>query len=120
MKTAASTLILAVAGLMALGMVMLYSCSMAQKGAHYLLLQGTWSAAGILCCICAALLDYRWLKKLSMPLLLVTIGLLWLVFVPPLGVHVKGSSRWINLGFCNFQPSEAAKIVLIIVLAAYG
>src|SRR3954469_13394793 len=120
MKTAASTLILCVGGLLALGMVMLYSSSMAQKGAHYLVLQGTWSAAGIFFCIFASLIDYRWLKKLSLPLLAVAVGMLWLVFIPPLGVHVKGSSRWINLGFCNFQPSEAAKIVLIIVLAAYG
>jgi len=120
MKTAASTLILCVGGLMALGMVMLYSSGMAQKGAHYLVLQGTWSVAGIFCCTVAALMDYRWLKKLSLPLLALTAGMLWLVFIPPFGVHVKGSSRWINLWFCNFQPSEAAKIVLIIVLAAYG
>jgi len=120
MKTAASTLILCVGGLMALGMVMLYSSSMTQKGAHYLILQGTWSAAGVFCCLIAALIDYRWLKKFSLFFLAVTVAMLWLVFFPPFGVHVKGSSRWINLGFCNFQPSEAAKIVLIIVLAAYG
>lgn len=105
---------------MALGMVMLYSSIMTAKGAHFLMLQGAWSVVGVIACTVMALLDYRWLKKSSIVLLLLSSALLWAVFLPKVGVHVKGSSRWINLWICNFQPSEAAKIVLIVVLAWYG
>ena len=80
MKTATSTLILCVGGLLAFGMVMLYSSSMTQMGAHYLMLQGIWAGAGILACTAAALSDYRWLKKISWLISAVTV----IALVPPL------------------------------------
>jgi cell division protein FtsW len=120
MKTATSTLILCVGGLLAFGMVMLYSSSMTQTGAHYLMLQGIWAGAGILACTTAALSDYRWLKKISWLILGVTVAALVAVLIPGVGVLKNGSRRWFDLGFANFQPSEAAKLALIVVLAWYG
>ena len=69
MKTATSTLILCVGGLLTVGLVMLYSSSMVSVGAKYLFLQGVWAAAGIIVCTITAFCDYRWLKKI-----------VWLIF----------------------------------------
>lgn len=45
--------------------------------------------------------------------------MLLLVIVPGIGRNVKGATRWINLGFGQFQPSEITKIGLIIFYAGY-
>lgn len=120
MKTATTTLILCVGGLLALGMVMLYSSSMVQQGARYLYLQGLWAGAGILTCIVAALLDYRWLKKFVWVIFAVTVAALIAVLIPGIGELRNGSRRWFDFGFAHFQPSEAGKLALIVVLAYYG
>lgn len=117
MKTATTTLILCVGSLMALGMVMLYSESMGKAGTHYLTMQSAWCAAGVLVCLTAALCDYRWLKKIVWPLLIISILALFAVLLMP---RINGSRRWIPLGIANFQPSELAKLALITALAYYG
>jgi rod shape determining protein RodA len=65
----------------------------------------------------AALIDYRTWSKLTWPLYGIMLGLLVLVAV--IGKTALGATRWINLGFFQFQPSELAKLVLIIVLAKF-
>jgi len=66
---------------------------------------------------------YRWLQRLSVPLLVVVLGMLVFVlipFVPESIVHPRnGARRWINLRFIDFQPSELAKIAYIVGLASY-
>jgi cell division protein FtsW len=118
MKTATTTLVLCVGGLMALGMVVLYSSGMARTSAHYLVMQGAWSGAAVLVCLVAALCDYRWLKKIAWPLLFVSIAALIAVLI--VGPQINGSRRWFRLGIGNFQPSELAKLALVIALAHYG
>lgn len=56
-------------------------------------------------------------KKLCLPLLIFSLILLALVFVPGLGVEKYGATRWLNLGFTTFQPSELAKFALAIFIA---
>ena len=58
-------------------------------------------------------------KKYSWVLLLGSFLLLILVLVPGIGKIVNGSARWIDLGFFNLQPSELAKIFIVIYLASY-
>jgi cell division protein FtsW len=58
-------------------------------------------------------------KKISLPLLFVTIGLMVLVLLPQFGVSVKGAQRWVQIGFVRFQPSEFLKLAIIIYLAAW-
>jgi cell division protein FtsW len=60
------------------------------------------------------------LRRLAKPLLIVALVLLGLVLVPsPLRVEVRGSARWLRLGYFVFQPSELAKIALIVYLADF-
>jgi len=120
MKAAVTMLVFCVAALLALGMVMLYSSSMAQAGTRFLLMQLVWCAIGLGLCLAATLIDYLWLKKFAWPLFGLAIVLLLLVFVPRIGIKVNGARRWIHWGGIRFQSSELAKLALIIALAWYG
>jgi cell division protein FtsW len=120
MKVAVTILASCVAALLALGMVILYSSSMAQVGAHYLLKQLVVCAIGIALCLTAAVLDYRRLKKFAWPLLALAVVLLALVFLPHIGIRSHGAARWLGYRKTSlFQPSEFAKLALIITLAWY-
>jgi cell division protein FtsW len=121
MRVAVTVLAFCVAALLSLGMVMLYSSSMTQVGAHYLVMQLIWCALGLVLCFSAASIDYRWLKKIAWPVLGIAIVLLAFVMVPTHWTRkVNGARRWISLGPANLQPSEIGKLALIIVLAWYG
>src|ERR1041384_3753214 len=82
MKIAVTILVFSVAALLALGMVMLYSSSMAQVGARYLLMQLVWCGLGLVACVAATLLDYKYLAKFWWLLLGIAIVSLVLVLVP--------------------------------------
>jgi len=120
MKVAVTTLAFCVAALLALGLVMLYSSSVTQVGAHYLMMQLIWCAFGLLLCALATTLDYQWLKKLAWPVFILAVLLLVLVLVPHIGRKINGARRWFDFHGVRFQPSELGKIALIIMLAWYG
>jgi cell division protein FtsW len=85
---------------------------------HYLVMQLIWAGTGLVIAVSAALLDYRWLKKCSWLLLLISVVFLILVLL--YGTKVNGARRWFRYGGLNFQPSELARLALIIALAHYG
>lgn len=124
MKRATSLLVTAVGILLALGLVMLYSSGMrpgaAATGARFLLMQLVWCGIGLASCALAAWMDYRQLKKVSWVLYGASLVALILVLIPGIGVYINGARRWFYLGIGHFQPSEAAKLALIIMLAWYG
>jgi cell division protein FtsW len=120
MRWAVTILAFCIAALLALGMVMLYSSSMAQAGTHYLTMQLIWCLLGLAACVAAAVLDYRQLKKVWWVLLGAALVLLLLVLVPHVGVVRGGARRWFCFRTFSFQPSEMAKLALIIALAWYG
>ena len=121
MKVAVTTLAVCVAALLALGLVMLYSSMMTtQAGVHDLLTQLVWCALGFGLCVTATILDYQILKKLAWPVFIFALILLALVFTPVIGHASHGAHRWIGRGRLTLQPSEFAKIALIILLAWYG
>ncbi len=100
MKVAVTTLAFCVAALLALGLVMLYSSSLTQVGAHYLMMQLIWCAAGFVFCVMATALDYQILKKLAWPLFLIALALLVMVLLPmPHGItkKINGAHRWLIL-----------------------
>jgi len=76
-----------------------------------------WLALAIIAFVGAAALDVRWLRTFGWLLYLVNIGLLVLTLA--IGGGVGGVSRWVDIGGMQFQFSELAKILMIIVLAGY-
>jgi cell division protein FtsW len=120
MKAAVTILVSCAAALLALGMVMLYSSSMAQFGAQYLVKQLVGCTVGVALCVIAATLDYRRLKRFAWPLFSLAVLLLVSVFLPHVGIRRNGAARWLGFGNISlFQPSEFAKLALLITLAWY-
>jgi cell division protein FtsW len=109
---------------MALGMVMLYSAAMVQKGAHYMMMQAMWGGIGLLACAFMASIDYRrWKSKIhwrNFSLYTFVIAVVLVILVLKIGVVRNYSRRWFVYGFASFQPSEAAKLALILFLAWYA
>jgi cell division protein FtsW len=58
-------------------------------------------------------------RRGALPFWLLCLALMALVFVPGIGTEVNGARRWIDLGPVNFQPSELAKLGVILMVAAY-
>ncbi len=125
MKVAVTTLAICVAGLLTLGLVMLYSSGLYhskldQMSSRFLVKQLTWCMAGLVACVVATALDYRLLKRWAWPLLGVAVTLLALVLrTTDYSPHRNGANRWFIFPGISFQPSELAKIALVIALAFY-
>ena len=117
--------LIAVALLAAIGLIFIYSASSysAQKtygdAFYFVKKQAIGLALGGAAMIFACFFDYEKLKKISLPLAAVSVVLLSLVFVPKIGVENYGAKRWIGLGAFTLQPSEIAKLSLIILAASY-
>ena len=109
--------------LLCFGLVMLYSSSSYTSAnryhdsMHYLKLQIRNILLGIAVMAVMTAIDYRWWKKLGVAAYVVSFLLCILVFVPGIGTSSHGSSRWIGIGPIQFQPSEVAKIAVIIFMA---
>jgi cell division protein FtsW len=121
-KNVIAVLMLAVAGLIALGLVMLFSTGAFARDSHgdmYLFVkrQGFWLVVGIIAALIAASVDYHFWRKWWWVFFAGSAFLLLLCFIPPIGQRINGSSRWINLGFGTIQPSEFAKISSIFFVA---
>ena len=64
-------------------------------------------------------IDYKFWKKISLIVLFVSLLLMIFVFVPDIGIGLKGASRWVSIGGWSFQPAEILKLSLVIYLAAW-
>jgi rod shape determining protein RodA len=113
----------AYAGLLAiLGLVMAYTNSVEQG--QSVLAGGTtfvrglmWTGIALIAFVITTAFDYKWLKTFAWPLYVLQIALL--VATLGIGHGVGGASRWISIGPFDFQFSELAKILMIVVLANY-
>ncbi len=108
--------------LMLLGLLMSFSASIvdaAQDGDAFgtFRRQATWALASLPAFALATRLPRRNVRRLSWPLMLIAIVLLVLVLVPGIGVTRFGATRWLGLGGLSFQPSEVAKLALLLWLA---
>lgn len=105
------------------GVTMVYSASavLAQErfGDSYFYLKRTliFATLGFALMMLVLRIPYRIYYKLAYPILLGSLGLVLMVFVPGIGRTISGATRWINLGPIAFQPSELAKVAMIIFLA---
>lgn len=119
-----TVLFTAVAALIGIGLVMVFSASSAtayaEHGdiAYYLKRQLIWLAVGLAGAYACYRLQYQHLRKLAPYLLMASIAGLLLVFVPHVGFGVNGGRRWIGVSNLSIQPSEFAKLGLVIYLAA--
>jgi rod shape determining protein RodA len=110
--------------LAAYGVVMVYSATLHRQQeagldeAQFLKRQLVYAMAGVLVLFVMSTFDYRYLKGFSPFVYGATIIGLILVLTP-LGEVQKGASRWIDLGAFQMQPSELAKIALIITMSAF-
>lgn len=86
---------------------------------YFLKEQIKWVILGLAAMTLTSFINYKILYKLSPILIIGSIISLLLVFIPGLGIKAYGASRWINLGFTTVQPSEFAKLVLIVYLSAW-
>ena len=66
-----------------------------------------------------SLIDYRLWKKVSLLILIASLSMMIMIFMPRFGHGLKGATRWIELGPFSFQPAEILKLSLIIYLAAW-
>ncbi len=110
-------------GLVAFGLVMVYSATSASAAlangdpAYFLKRQVGYALLGLVLMVVVSRIDYRILRGLA-PILIVT-SLALLAGVLALGQAVNGARRWITVGPAVFQPSELAKLALAIWAAAY-
>lgn len=74
-------------------------------------------ASGAVLMLILIFFDYRWIGKLTIPVLLMNIGLLVAVLL--VGKEVNGAKRWIIIGSYQLQPSEFSKMMTVLVLAKY-
>jgi cell division protein FtsW len=111
-----------VLGLLAVGIVILFSTGAFAKDAHndpyyFLRRHAIWLGIGLLACCVAALVDYHfWQKTWWIWFLFSLVGLV-LCFLPPLRHKINGSWRWLEFHGITCQPSEFAKMAAVFFLA---
>ena len=115
--------------LLAIGVVMVLSASYARayydienetggNAAYYFVRQLLFALCGVGVMFFCSRLPMSFYRKMSGPVLIAAVGFLALVLVPGIGTKVNGARRWINLGFTTFQPSEIAKIGVILCFSS--
>lgn len=116
-------LLLIVVFLVGIGIVMVYSSSSISAatrfgdGNYFLKRQLCFALIGLLSMLLVMNIKYQALKRLVYPIFITSIFLLILVLIPGIGTTIGGSTRWFRIGLLSFQPSEFAKLALIIFLA---
>src|SRR5690606_603113 len=103
------------------GLVVIYSATRSLPGVphphYYVQRQAQWAVLGLLAGIAVLGYDYRALQKWTYVLYIGTVAVLAAVMV--LGFSAAGAERWLALGPVRLQPSEFAKVSIILTLAAY-
>ena len=117
-------LLVSTAILVCFGLVMIYSASsisamtsedMGYNPFYYVQRQLGFAAAGVALAFIVSRIDYRAVvRNFQVPIWIVTIGMLAIIFTPIAGADAYGATRWISVGPFSFQPSEFAKITILI------
>ena len=115
-------LVIAVATILVIGIVMLFSISAYAHDAHgdpfsFVKRQAMWMGLGVAGCIAGSLIDYHFWRRTCWIWFGISAVLLVLCFVPHIGMKINGSYRWVGHGGLRFQPSDLAKLATIAFLA---
>ncbi|PAT38900.1 putative lipid II flippase FtsW [Vandammella animalimorsus] len=122
------TLLGVLAGILAWSLVMVYSASIALadnprfggiSNEFFLIRHAVSMAVALVAAIAVFQIPMETWRASAIWLLLGTLALLALVLVPGLGISVNGARRWLPLGVMRFQPSELAKLAVVIYAADY-
>jgi len=106
-------------GLTMMGLVMLFSAGAVRGAQDLLFKQVVWVVVSLLVGGYASIVNLDWLRNRTILIFgLCLIGLV-LTLIPGIGVKVNGAQRWIGLGSLRIQPSEFAKIGMVLLLAKY-
>jgi cell division protein FtsW len=118
-----------VTALLAIGLVMVYSASIAtaeagkytaHQATYYLMRHGTFILVGLVCAIVAFQVPTQVLQKYAPWLFVFGVVLLVVVLIPGVGRAVNGSRRWLSLFVINLQPSELMKLFAVLYAADYA
>jgi cell division protein FtsW len=119
----AQLLLLITLALVAFGLVMVYSATSAPAAlgngdpSYYLRKQGLYAVVGVVLLLIARRSNYRALRHMAPALVIASIALLLTVLA--IGETINGARRWLQFGPAVFQPSEFAKLALLVFAAAY-
>jgi len=101
-----------------IGTVAIYSTIHKQLDNTFVYKQFVFIIIGLITYFLISLIDFEWFKQPGIITLLYISTLLLLIYVKFFGSTTRGVNRWINLGFFSFQPSEYAKIIVILITAS--
>jgi len=122
------TLVWVVIALMALGLLMVYSASIAlpdnpkfskYQPMHFFIRQSLYIAAGLIAALLTVQVPISSWERWAPWLFVASLVLLVAVLIPGIGKVVNGARRWVPLGLMNFQPSELAKLAIAMYAASY-
>jgi cell division protein FtsW len=121
-RKSAYLVLVAVLGLLVIGIIMLFSTSAFARESHgdvyaFVKRQAVWLGVGFIACTVAAVVDYHFWQRTWWIWFALAVVTLALCFVPHVGMRLNGSRRWIGFGPVNFQPSETAKLAVVFFLA---
>lgn len=111
-------LLISVIGLVIFGLVMLYSAT-SNLNKNYMLPQIASTVLGFIVIVFLMFMDIDFLKKIYIPIYIISIISLIIVLLIGVGLDDWGAKSWIKLGPISFQPSEFTKIGILIFLARY-
>jgi cell division protein FtsW len=112
--------------LLAIGVVMVFNASYGDTVSeaklnydpfYFLKRQAVWAAFGLACMLFVMRIGYWNLRRLAGPLMILAIAALIAVLIPGIGEMRNGARRWFDIGPMLIQPSEFAKLALVIYLA---
>ncbi len=112
-------MVVASIGLTMIGLVMLFSAGAVRGAQDLLFKQVVWVLLSILIGWYASVVNLEWVRKHAVIIFAICILGLILTLIPGIGIKVNGAQRWIGLGPLRIQPSEFAKIGIVLILAKY-
>ncbi len=125
LEPAARAFVAVALALVAIGIVAVYSASATTSevalgdATYYLRRQALWAGLGVVTMFLAMRTDPRRLDRIAGPLLVLALVALAVLLVPGVAPRIKGAQRWVRIGSVSFQPSELAKLALVLWLAAH-